>query len=219
MDINTSGILNELAATFGANALNVIYAIIWVIVGLIVAKIIGIALRHAFEKLGIEKKIREKKLHGALLGFTVTGIITFLIELAVFIVFLGAAAATLNIAIITEIAFLATVWIGRIGMAATIIIIGLFLGELLSNKVEKSKIAFAHWWSIGIEIFIAYVAVVMALNYLGFDTSLLTYAFTIAIGAVFFSLGLGFAIAIGLGGKTVVRDVLKKRQRDIEKLL
>jgi len=226
--VDTSIIMTELATTFGENALNVIYAIIWVIVGLIIAKIIGIALRHAFEKLGIERKIKENKLHNALLGFTLTGTITFLIELAVFIVFLGFAAVSLNVNFFTTLVLNAIEWIRMIGTAVIIVFVGMFFGELVSNKIEKSNIAFSNWWSIALEVFIVYLTIIMALGVF-IDPlttapifegaiNLLIYAFTIAIAAVFLSLGLGFAIAVGLGGKDVVKNVLKKKEKDIEKL-
>ncbi|MCC7552293.1 hypothetical protein KO317_01340 [Candidatus Micrarchaeota archaeon] len=228
MVVDTSIIMTELATKFGANALNVIYAILWVIVGLLIAKIIGIALRHAFEKLGIERKIKEKRLHNALLGFTITGTIAFLFELAVFIVFLGFAAETLNVLFFTNLVLTSIEWIRMIGMAIIIIFIGMFVGELLSNKVESSKIAFSNWWSIALEVFIVYITIIMALgvfvdpstNTRVFEgaINLLIYSFTIAIAAVFIAVGLGMGIAIGLGGQDIVKSVLKKKQTDIEKL-
>ncbi len=226
--VDTSTMMTELATTFGANAINVIYAVLWVIVGLIIAKIIGIALKHAFEKLGIERKIKEKKLHNALLGFTITGTITFLFELAVFIVFLGFAASALNVNFFTQLVLNAIEWIRMIGMAIIIVFVGMFVGELLSNKVETSKIAFSNWWSIALEVFIVYITIIMALgvfvdpitNATIFEgaINLLIYSFTIAIAAVFIAVGLGMGIAIGLGGQDVVKGVLKKKQSDIEKL-
>lgn len=226
--VDTSTIMTELATTFGANALNVIYAILWVIVGLLIAKIIGIALTHAFEKLGIERKIKEKRLHNALLGFTITGTITFLFELAVFIVFLGFAASALNVTFFTNLVLNAIEWIRMIGMAIIIVFVGMFVGELLSNKVEGSKIAFSNWWSIALEVFIVYITIIMALGVFIDPVTgtkifegainLLIYAFTIAIAAVFLAVGLGMGIAIGLGGQEVVKGVLKKKQSDIEKL-
>ena len=220
--MDTSNIMTELATQFGTNALHVIYAIIAIIVGLIVAKIIGIALKHAFEKLGIERKIKEKKLHNALLGFTITGIITFLLELAVFLVFLGIAASILSIDFVTWIVVGAVEWLGRAAVAVVILTAGLFIGEILSNRIESSKIAFSNWWSIAIEVLIVFITVIMALDALGplFENTvqLLTYAFTIAIAAIFIALGLGMGLAIGLGGQDTIKKVLNKKQADIEKL-
>jgi hypothetical protein len=44
-----------------------------------------------------------------------------------------------------------------------------------------------------------------------------------AINALFFTvaiaLGLGRAIAIGLGSKDIVKDIVKKKQKEIEKII
>jgi hypothetical protein len=106
-----------------------------------------------------------------------------------------------------------------------IAVLVLALGLLISNFLWRATLlAFvnaglpgARLWSASLRVLVIAIAVVMALEQLGLATTVVLTAFAIAFGALM----LGLAIAFGMGGRDVARQLLEqqfkaKKERDTD---
>ena len=211
-----------LTANFVEGFFALLLLVIISIIGYIIARILGHFLKYGLHKLELEKRMKELHLHNALFGFTLTGIAALFLEIWVFLVFLGIGAEVSNIGFLMNVSTQALGYVSSNLITGTAIMVtALLIGDYITDRIKRSKLNFANPIAVVIEVFIAYNALVIALPVLVplADTSLLVNSATLAIGAVFLALGLGFAIAIGLGAKDMVKAIAKKKQQKIEKLL
>jgi hypothetical protein len=95
--------------------------------------------------------------------------------------------------------------------ALLILLIGFLLGNFLARAAVLAMVnagfASAHLVGSGVRLLIAIFAFAMALDQLQIARNIVTTAFAIAFGALM----LGAALAFGLGGRDVARQVLEER--------
>ncbi|MCC7570753.1 hypothetical protein KO465_05390 [Candidatus Micrarchaeota archaeon] len=195
------------------------------IVGFILAKLMGWLWKQASDKMKLEIFLKNHGLHDALLGWTLTGVIKFLLEIWIFFIFLGIAADIAEFGFLTIMISGIVAYLPGLVEGIAIIVVALMFGDYITNQIKDSKTPFAKPIGLILEIAIAYIGVVMALPLVlpGANINLLENTFMTAINALFFTvaiaLGLGGAIAIGLGSKDIVKDIVKKKQKEIEKII
>lgn len=192
------------------------------VVGYAIARVFGAILRWALKNLEVEKKLKELHLHDALFGFTLTGIGVLLLEIWIFLIFLGIGAEVSGVRFLVDISTTSLNYVsGNLISGIVILVTALLIGDYITDRIKRSKLNFANPIAVVIKVFIAYNALVIALPVLipQADTTLLVTSATLALGAVFFALGLGMAISIGLGTKDMVKSIAKKKQHKIEKIL
>ena len=84
-------------ALIQANLVNIVVSLVLglavLLIGYWIAILIETVIRKDFAKIEVEKKLKEKKLHDALLGFTLTGVIAGLVKWIVFLWFLVGAVS------------------------------------------------------------------------------------------------------------------------------
>ncbi len=214
------------ATGFVGNLLEGVFAfailVIIMFVGVFVASILGKILRHFFERVKMEGFLKLHGVHDAFLGFSFTNIAVALLELYVIIAFLGIAADVVSVPMLYLLSAQATSYLPSLVQGVVIMIVGLMAGHYITDRMKTSKkIPFANTVAIVVYLFIAYNALVIAMPLLlpAADPSLLVWSFLVVLGALAFGVGLGAAIAIGLGMKGAVADVAKKRRKEFDKIL
>jgi hypothetical protein len=191
-------------------------------IGLLIAKFLGRVLREFLDRIKAEKFMAKHGIHDAFVGFTLTDIATILLELYILVIFLGIAAGAVNVPILYTLALQATAYMPMLVQGVIILMVGLIAGDYITDRMKESKkIPFANSLAIVVEIFIAYNALVIALPLLlpSADPSLLMWSFLVVLAAFGLALGIGAAIAIGLGTKDVVAEVAKKHKGKFDSLL
>jgi len=201
---------------FAALKILLVFLVAWIASGVFCGLV-----RRISENLRIERKIKDMGLGGALLGFTLTGIIELLLK---FYIYLFAVAIAGNLSGITAL----EVWgFGALGyihgavQGVVLLVITLFVADYITNIVKKSDAPFANALAVVIEVFIVYNGVVLALPTLmpSADTTLLKLGFMIILGAFAVAFAIGAGLALGLGLKDTISNIAKKRQKTIEKIL
>lgn len=190
--------------------------------GLWVAQVLGLLLKRFLHQAGVEKFLQGHGVHDAFVGFTFSNIMVALLKLYVVVAFLGIAADVIRVPMITFFAAQAVGYLPSLVQGLVILLAGLMAGDYITDRVkEHKKMPFANPVAIVIELFIAYNALVIAMPLLlpAADPSLLIWSFLIVLAAFGIALGLGAAIAIGLGMKDAVSDVAKKHKSKLDALL
>ncbi len=218
LQTSTSGFIGNMLE--GLVAFCIFVAIMFA--GLWVAQMLGLVLKRFLQQAGVEKFLQGHGVHDAFVGFTFSNIMVALLKLYVVVAFLGIAADVIRVPMITFFAAQAVGYLPSLLQGLVILIAGLVAGDYITDRIkEHKKMPFANSVAIVIELFIAYNALVIALPLLlpAADPSLLIWSFLIVLAAFGLALGLGSAIAIGLGLKDVVADVAKKHKSKLDSLL
>ncbi|MEM2963519.1 MAG: hypothetical protein QXW70_02395 [Candidatus Anstonellales archaeon] len=188
-------------------------------IGYIVARALVFVLKKALLQIKFEKFLAMHGIHDALFGFTATSLLSLLLGLAVMVAFLGIAADVAGVPTLVAIADWAGGYIYSFTQGVVVLAVALIAADYVTDNLTRAKhVPFLNLLGVGIKVFIAYNALVMALPLLIPDVSveLLTTSFQLAIGAIALAVGLGGAIAIGLGFKDAVAEIAKKKKSKFE---
>lgn len=220
------GDLQGSSAGFLATLLEGVFAFcilaIIMFIGFWVADLLGKVLKMFLEKAKLEKFLAQHGVQDAFLGFTLSGIAVVLLKLYVVVAFLGIAADAVKVPILFLLSAQAIGYLPLLVEGLVILLAALMAGDYLTDKIKESKkLPFANTLGILVQLFIAYNALVIALPMLlpSADPSLLVWSFLVLLSAFALAIGLGSAIAIGLGMKDTVADIAKKHKDKFNKLL
>ncbi len=129
----------------------------------------------------------------------------------VMLVFLLSGVSALGMEVFNQLIAEFFLYLPKLFAALLILLIGFLIGNFLSRAVllaaVNANFASPHVISGVVRYLIAILALAMALDQLQIARGIVTAAFAIAFGAVM----LGLAIAFGLGGRDVARQMLERR--------
>ena len=191
------------------------------LIGMFVANLLGWLLKFFLDRMKLEKFLERHGVNDAFVGFTLTSIAVSLLKLYVVVIFLGIAADVVQVPMLYMVAMSATGYIPSLVQGVIVLLAGLMFGDYITDRMKTAKkVPFINPLAILVEVFIAYIAIVMALPLLlpAADPSLLITAFLVVLSALAFALSLGTAIALGLGLKDTVNDVAKRHKDKINSL-
>ncbi len=187
-------------------------------VGIILALLFGRILHRILEAARIEEFIEKHGLKEALLGFTLSDLIVWAFEIYVilFVLAIGGGVASVNVLVNWAMGGLN--YMASAVQGLTILVVGLFIGEYISDRIKTSDVFAAGALAMIVEIFIAYNALVLALPALlpNVDTSLLKISFIYFIGALLLGLAIAVGIAFGFGLKDAISRIAVGHLNDIE---
>lgn len=216
-----SSALGLVTENFVIGLADLLVVILFLIIAWIVGGILVEVLKRFLEQIKLEQKLKKRGMHDALLGFSFTDVMSKFVKLMTYAAFLGIAADVVNLTFLYDLVSWFVGYVPLFIQGVAIVVIALLFGDYLTDNIKKANIPFARFAAAGLEIFIAYTALVIALPLIlpNANVAILETAFTLLLGSVALALGLGMAIAIGLGGKDVVRDVARKKRADLERLI
>ncbi len=212
-----SAIIGPIANIFSnfVNSLpSVIVALVIVAIGYIVAAIIGHALRLILEKIGLDKYVEKAHLTKAVGHTHLGGVLAEILKWYIFIVFLGAAVSQLPFGVLTSLLSQLTLWLPNIIAAVLVVLVGFLVAHYVKFKIEQhSKMKGALVAGRVLKTVIIIIALILALQLVGVETSLLSNLVLIIIGAIAIGIALALGIGLGLGlkkeGETWINDVKK----------
>ncbi|MFC2143572.1 hypothetical protein ACFLQN_04190 [Candidatus Aenigmatarchaeota archaeon] len=195
-------ILQMLSVQTAAFVPNLIGAIILLVIGLVVGKILGRVIKEILTRVRLDYYVTEKEKP----VISISGIFSLITRWWIYLAFIAAAVETLGITALTMWVTRTVNFIPNIIGATVILVAGYLLAEYI--KVHMNKLKSIHAALVGkvLFFFIIYVAIAIALPILGISATLVNNILLVIIG----SIGLGMAIAIGLGGKDAVSDISKR---------
>jgi len=184
------------------------------IIGYFVALILGHGLRLLLEKTNVDNVIQKLKLPKAIGKLKVSNVFGTLAKWYIFIIFLQAAVDAMNLGTLSVLLMQLVLWLPQLIIAVLAIFVGLFMSHYLANLIEgHSEMKGAKFASSFFKIVIMFLAIVIALEQVGLEVSILENAFLILLA----SLGLGIALAIGLGFGLGAKDEAKELVSKIKK--
>jgi len=183
-------------------------AIIILIVGFVIGKLIGAAVEEILLKARIDQYVRSKRTE-----IKLSHIFAVILKWVIYLVFLQQASYTLAIPIIST--FLGEIIAFLPGVIQAIITVGVgyALARYIEGLVRDSEVAYSGISSKVFFFFILYLAIALALPNVGINATLVNSILLIIVGAG----GLGGAIAVGLGARETVGSILKKYLLDVHK--
>jgi hypothetical protein len=192
-------ILSALPALFAAALIIVVSYIIGKLVANLVSNLLAnLGFDGLWIKLGLAKEeVIEKKSASEFMGYLVlVGILFF------------AAIEALDMLNFNNVAAIFTGFItfaGQVLLGLIIFTIGLFLANLVSNKVKESKSQHANLLSMISKVAILVLVGSMSLQQMGFGEEIVLLAFGLFFGAV----AIAAAIAFGVGGRDLAAKKLE----------
>ncbi|MFO7990863.1 MAG: mechanosensitive ion channel [Thermoplasmata archaeon] len=131
----------EMEAQFWKFLPGLVFLIVFILIGWLVGKLIAKGFRKFLEKVGFEKAMQKIKLekHFKSIGFeSVSHFISIFIFWFVFLIFFQIGLGAVKIEIISDILAPIILFIPRALIAALLIVIGLYVGTLISEMVIKA---------------------------------------------------------------------------------
>ena len=218
---NLSTVVSDVAKNFVVGLAAIIVVLFFLVLGWIVGRIL-VRVLHAFlEGIQLEHKLEKRGIHDALLGFSVTGVLSSFVKLLTYVVFLGIASNVVHLSFLENLVNWAVSYVPVLIQGVVILMLALLAGDYVTDRIKASKVPFAKIFGMALEGFIVYTALVIALPLVlpNADVDILKTTFFLIVGAFALAIGLGMAIAIGLGTKDTIAAVAKKRQKTLERLV
>jgi len=188
-------------------------ALVVAIIGWIVARVLKEVVVKILQSTKVDQWIAEKKLSGAIGNREFSIIIGHLVKWYVLVVFLAQAVGLIQLEVLKNFVWLIVVYTPYILGGILIVVLGLLLAKYIANYVGATQHKYSKTVAKLAQVFVAYIAVVMALQTVGFDVTILMDAFRIA----FIALAVTIAIIVGLSFGLAFKDEAKDIVADVKK--
>ncbi len=200
---------------------SLLVALLILVIGLYLSRLVGSCAKKFLGKIAFDEKTSKLGINELCvrfgLGKSPTYIIAFVLAWAVIFYAIVLAAEVLHLTVIRDLFARFLTFIPTLFVSVLILFAGLLFGKLMANIIENSakanNLKGGVFMSRAVEAFIVFFCALVAVENLGLATYLVNNVVTIVLA----SLGLAFAIGVGLGSKPLVeeflRDVFKKEEK------
>lgn len=190
---------------------NLIGALLILIIGYFIAKILQKAVRKGLQKLGLDRHLMATPAGGwidrASPGATTSGAVGKVVFYIVLVLVLVAAVGALGIPAVTTFMNAVLAYLPNVIAAIAIFVIAMLIAQAISGVATRTlgdtptgKVVA----TVG-PVLVMGIAVFMILTQLRIAPQIVQITFTALIGAI----ALALALAFGLGGRTVAADMLR----------
>ncbi len=187
-----------------------VLAVIMLIIGWVVAVLVGHAIRILLEKLGLDRKMAEAKLAKAIGHLRLSTLMGEVTKWYIFLIFLNEAVNQLRLGSLSVLLSQLIAWLPNVIAAILVIVFGLYIGHYIAIKIEEhTKVKGAKTVAYSSKILIVFIFAIIAIEQIGIDVSILRNAFLIIVGGVALAIGLSF----GLGTKGDAASTLKQLKK------
>jgi hypothetical protein len=191
----------------------VLAAMLLLLIGMVVGKLARTATEKFFKFVHMDEYAEKVKINELLarLGFghSPAFVIGFLVYWLIILVFLVSAANAVQLTVVSQLLERFVLFIpkliGAVLVVAGGLLLGHFFGEVVLNAATANKLDGATALSKVVRLVVVVFAGVMALEQIDIDTTIITSSIQIILGTI----GLGLAIAFGMGGKDVAAEIVR----------
>lgn len=184
-----------------------IAAVIILLVGYILGRIIGYVARKIIEKAKVMEFLKQKVSIQKVLGnMDVPHVAEAIVKWYVFVLFLPAAAELVKISSLSKFLLELALWVPSLIAAIVIAFAGIIIGVYVADIVRKTK---AHGAEAVAQIangLIVLLTLITALDQIGVKTDIIKQSFAIVLMGIM----LAFGLAFGLGGQKDAAEIIKK---------
>ncbi len=204
----------EVWAKFSEYVPKLVAAFPFVLFGLFIARLISSLLEQFLRKIKFDSYTSRVGINEILirfgLGKSFTQVISFVVYWALLLVFLVTAANILNLTVISDILprfvviFLPRM-VGAIFIGFGGLLFARFMADIVLNSAISNNLRGGSSLSKIVHFVIVVFTLIAAIEQLGIKMKMIIGGINIMLA----SLGLAFAIAVGLGAKDIAHDVLR----------
>lgn len=204
--------LNDMVRSFMTFFYNLIGAIIILLIGWGVAKMVAAVTKKMLEQVGADKigdKLNEiDAIKSLKLEIKLSSIIAKVLYYFILIFMLRPAADTLGVPAISDMVKLLVEFIPKLISSALMLSAGIFLADALKNFVvtlcKSFNIAAGKLIGTAIFFFLLIIFVIQSVAQVGINTSLLESSFNLLVGGIIFA----FAIGYGFASKEILLNII-----------
>jgi len=199
-------VLNDFLATVIDKLPNIGAAIILLIIGWVLGKVIGTTIKGILKKVKMDSYFKISK------EVKFSALISVIISWVIYLVFIQSAVDVLGItSLIVFFGKVVSLITGLLG-GIVIITIGYLIAKYVQKEIEDSKKEYSKLLGQVIFLFTLVISTSMAFKVTNvIPTDLIDNIILIVVGTI----GLGVAIAIGLGLKDTIQKVAKKYEKKL----
>ena len=190
-------------------------AVVILVVGYLVAVIIGKVVRTVLEKIDLDKWVLEKTNARKTLGaFQLSKFLGLITKWYVFILFLPPAANVIALQPLASFLLAVTLWVPSVILAVIVALLGIMAAMYVERKIVETKAKAAK--IVGsIAKWIIYVfTMLIVLDQIGVKIAVAQTSFLIILGGIMLAialiLGIGFGWAFRDEAKHIIKDLKKK---------
>lgn len=199
---------------FSAYVPNLIAAFIFVLFGLFIARLLSSLLEQFLRRIKLDSYTSSVGINELLIRFgfgkSFSHMVAFIVYWALLLVFMVTAANILNLTAISEILqrfiegflpkMVAAIFIGFGGL-----MFARFMSDVVMNSAAANNLRGGRALSKMVHFAIVVFTLIAAIEQLGIKMKMIIGGLNI----LFASMGLAFAIAVGLGAKDIAHDIIK----------
>jgi len=206
--MTTASILDTAGERLGEGLPGVAAAIVLLVVGIVVARLIGRLLTGGLRAAGLDDAAERSGVHDALARTgaqrSISRAIGTAVRVALTVVVVLASLSLLGLGFLEQSINQAVLLLPDLLVAAVLLLAGVVLGTLVKGLVDRAAFQMDLPGPLGriAEVVVIAVFGITALAQVGVSTEILTLLAAILISGVV----VGFALAFGLGGREVARS-------------
>lgn len=186
-------------------------AIIVMIIGVFVAVVLGHLLRVLLEKSGLDDLIRKVRLTKEVGHTNVPAIAGEILRWYIIIIFLQAAVSLINLGTLSDLLNRFVLWLPNLIVAIVMVLVGLAIAHYVEIKiVEHTKLKGVRTSGKLLKTVVVMIVVILAINQIGVDVSLLENILLIIIGALAIGVAVAMGIGLGFGLKKESQSIIKE---------
>ena len=210
--VQVPGFLEQTISNVVAFLPRLIGALVVLLIGWVLGVVIGKLVKRITDRVELDKFVMDTPL-GAMMGGSERGVsATFgkITKWFVYALAILAAADVLAISLLSEWIQTAVSYLPAFVGGLIVIVLGFVVADFIGDAIMQTRAAtqtsYTQWFSTGTRMFLYFTAIVIGLDTMGIDVSIL-YLFARAIAwGLAAALALGLGIAIGWGGHTYVSN-------------
>jgi len=211
----TQSLLSAMSSLWGSVAAfipRLFGALVVVLLGFVVAKLLDTLLSKVLAKIGLDRLMTgtglTKLLGRAGIRVPVSTLVGKIVYWFVLLIFLVSAAESLGLERVSATLDVLALYVPKVLGAALILLVGMLLAQLVSGLVrgaaEGVGLDYAHGLARIAQGLVIIIGISVAIGQLEVKTELLNYV----IAIVLITVGLAVALALGLGSRELVGQIL-----------
>ncbi|MEM4137754.1 MAG: hypothetical protein QXV64_00465 [Candidatus Anstonellaceae archaeon] len=196
---------------------NIIIALVIILIGYFVSTILANILKRIIEYLKVEEVFQKYKIEDAIGGNKITPIFIKLFKWYLMIFFFIIGLEVLNLPQLQIFLNFLTFYIPIIFGAILFIILCAIVGEWIKESIlDLNKFYGQKTLAPALKGFVVLVGVLVALETIGFKTTIINQILLSIIQAIVYGVAFAFAIAFGLGGQKDAAEIIKKLRKQFD---
>lgn len=194
----------------------IVAAIIILVVGYLVAWVIGFVIDKALHQIKLDKWLVEKTHVSELLGeFRLTHFLAMIAKWYVFILFLPPAASLISLPPLASFLSSVALWIPNIILAVIIALVGFMAAHYTEWKILDTKARTGRIVAYSAKVVIIVFTLLIVLDQIGVKIAIAQTSFIVVLAGIMLAVALMLGIGFGMAFKDEARNIITQLKRKI----